>query len=191
MTSRKRLTLSQAACLLENDSENEDSEENDAEDGEDQRDCDSTEETLFAEPSDGEIEMYETESSSSSCERSDDFEQDHGAQAATGHVSPNGIFWCQTVPAIRNLQRNIVRFHQGATYSPRTEMEAFHCFVTEPMLRTSLRYMYTNRRLNAVHKRPLTFPEMKAGITVVIRAGVDHNNLSSLSSLYTDKDSRP
>ena len=32
---------------------------------------------------------------------------------------------------------------------------------------------------------------MKAGIAVVIRADVDHNNMSSLSSLYTEKDSRP
>jgi len=51
--------------------------------------------------------------------------------------------------------------------------------------------LHTNRRLRGVNKKIFSLMELKAVLGVLIRAGADRDNLSSLSSLFDPKDSRP
>jgi hypothetical protein len=105
------------------------------------------------------------------------------------YTSPNGTVWTDQEPPARRLVRNIMNFQQGPRIIPRTEMEAFHLFIDEVILRTIQKY--TNRRMKAIGKRPFSFVEIKACIAVVIRAGADRDNLSHIESLFNMKDSRP
>ena len=140
---------------------------------------------LFEEYSDGELNVIDSDNETSS---SDD-ETSNSAHRYTDHVSPNGFCWSEQRPTAHRLQRNVIDFIPGPTTTPETEIQSFNLFVSEIILRTILRY--TNSRIRALGKKTFSLSEMKACIAVIVRAGADRDNLSSVESLFTPSDSRP
>ena len=148
----------------------------------------------YDDPSDGELEEQNSSGSSNESsiheeEEAESHIDEHHAENQDAVLSPSGIQWRHSTPTMCLLGRNIIRFREGTSANPTTELQAFLFFISEPILRTILQH--TNRRLRAKKKRKMTFRELKAWLGCVIRAGADHDNLSKLSSLFATNDSRP
>ena len=141
---------------------------------------------LFEEYSDGELHVIDSDNETSS---SDDETPNSTHAQYSDNVSPNGFCWSQQRPSFHRLQRNNIDFIPGPTTAPQTEILSFDLFVSEMILRTILRY--TNSRIRALGKKTFSLSEMKACIAVIVRAGADRDNLSSVESLFTARDSRP
>ena len=143
---------------------------------------------IFGEHSDDGELFVENENSSNESFSSSEDETIENGQARTDYISPNGFSWTPNRPTPHRLQRNITDFIPGPTVTHETEIQCFESFVSEVILRTILRH--TNSRVRALGKKPFTFTE-RACISVIIRAGADRDNLSSVESLYRPNDSRP
>jgi hypothetical protein len=141
--------------------------------------------------SDGEVEVVNSDSSDTISESSDEESNnsEENIQNPLQYICPNGIVWQNEIPPPRRLARNIMNIRPGHRIIPLSSLDAFMLFVDEVLLRTALRY--TNRRMRAVGKHPFSFREMKAGIAIIIRAGADRDNLSTVESLFHPNDSRP
>lgn len=139
--------------------------------------------------SDGELQIEEESDETDVSSVSAESDSDTSSLDLVQHVSPSGILWDANPPPLRRLNRNIVDFRSGPRIVPRSEYEAFSLFIDEIILRTIQRY--TNRRMRARGKLPFTFNEVKAAIGIIIRAGADRDNMSSVESLFNPKDSRP
>jgi hypothetical protein len=170
----------------ENSDESDEAEKASNDDSDDQDAFDNSD----ADVSDGELEVVESSSegsSKSSSEVSSDDESNHEQDGL--YTAPSGVVWRDDVPPPRRLARNIINFRSGARVIPRSECDAFSLFVDEVMLKNIQRY--TNRRMRAVGKFPFSYSEMKAAVAIIIRAGADRDNLSTIQSLFHPKDSRP
>ena len=193
MSPVKRMTLRQAVDYFRTVEDS--SDESDSDPNEHDHQCtpagdeETYRDTNNGEDSDGDVFVLDdnNDESDTTSDGSDDSENEQ--QLGRHYVSPNGIEWMETRPAPRRLHRNITNFVPGATIIPRNELESFLLLMDESILRTIL--LHTNRRLRGLKRKCFTFCELKAAIAIMIRAGTDKDNLSCLSSLFNEKDSRP
>ena len=193
MSPVKRMTLRQAVDYFRTVEDS--SDESDSDPNEHDHQCtpagdeETYRDTNNGEDSDGDVFVLDdnNDESDTTSDGSDDSENEQ--QLGRHYVSPNDIEWMETRPAPRRLHRNITNFVPGATIIPRNELESFLLLMDESILRTIL--LHTNRRLRGLKRKCFTFCELKAAIAIMITAGTDKDNLSCLSSLFNEKDSRP
>ena len=207
MESRRRRTYLQACDLLRIANEIAEDNDRDIFDDDDQDDapeesdhCELEEENLSSEfpviDDEGDIEACEEESSDSENEDSDSFdsnEEDHETDIVCGDIKYRRNPYSSDTRA-----RNILTEKPRALCSPASEMESFLLFFDEDLIRHILRY--TNRKVSDVrhdHKpapyymKHFTYDELLACFAIIIRAGVDRDNMSDLQDLWSKIDSRP
>ena len=198
--SRRKLTLQEIQNIIAQWSDNDESNEEECDENfipptphGDSAECD---ENLprsedIEEESDGEIFVESTSDQSSESEDGSDDEvtEADDNDIPTVHTSPNGISWSDQPFPVRLLNRNIIRFSPGPTLTPSSEKNSFLLFFDEEMI--SQIHLYTNKRMTALRKKPFSYDEIHAALGIIIRAGADRDNLSSLNSLFDPKDSRP
>ena len=199
MLPRKKLTLKEMQDIVNEWSEDDDEEGSDvpSADGDNVREEPAGISALESEAeSDGEIviECADGSDVSDFSESYDDERSSDGGETDDSsiphiHCSPSGILWSEEPFPVRLMNRNIVRFSQGPTFTPATEKDSFFLFFDEEMI--SQLHLHTNKRMKALHKTPFSFDEIHAALGIIIRAGSDRDNLSSLKSLFDPKDSRP
>lgn len=100
----------------------------------------------------------------------------------------------------RRRERNIVTESAANLSHPQNEREAFQLFINESMIRTIQRH--TNRKAadcrrarnptrRRSHHSDFSYDEICAGIALVLRAGCDRDNLTSLDDLWSSIEGRP
>ena len=196
MLPRKKLTLKEIQNIVNEWSEDDDEDESDvpSANGDSVRDESAGTSASESEAeSDGEI-VIECSNESDAFESDEDegsFDGDETDDSSSAHIhcSPSGVLWCEEPFPVRLMNRNIVRFSKGPTFTPTTEKDSFFLFFDEEMI--SQLHLHTNKRMKAVHKTSFSFDEIHAALGIIIRAGSDRDNLSSLKSLFNSKDSRP
>lgn len=140
------------------------------------------------------IEVFSESSSSESSEDSDE-EQAAARPAVDVLANPAGIILSrrELPPALR--RRNILNQRPRALINIGNELAAFLLFHTMNMVTLILRA--TNRKvrdINRTIRRPIrqfTENEFLAAIAILLRAGVDRDNLSDINNLWNPVDSRP
>lgn len=146
----------------------------------------------------GDIDVFEEEEQSDDGEDSDeDNVNDNPHQFANDLLSPSGIRYSidEIQPALR--RRNVLRQRPRALSNPQTELQAFSLFHTNDIVLHILRE--TNRKVQQVNRenngqtaiKRFNESELHACLAVVLRAGVDRDNMSDLSRLWNPTDSRP
>ena len=104
-------------------------------------------------------EISDDEFVENECESEDSVDTDESDEENGNLISPSGMTWHSTVPPVRNLGRNIIRFRSGATANPSDELHAFSLFLNETILRTipilTNRRLRTRNRANMAHREPI------------------------------------
>jgi hypothetical protein len=104
------------------------------------------------------------------------------------------IYSLNTIPAALR-RRNILTQRPRTLANPTIEVNSFKLFHTQEM--TSLIMRETNRKVRAINKQGLrkiasfTENEILAALSILLRAGVDRDNYTSLNQLWKPSDSRP
>ena len=109
----------------------------------------------------------------------------------------NGIQY-STQPLLPRLQRrNILTQQQAVLANPQSPEEAFLLFYSEDMLRITLRE--TNRKAVALRRqchlsvtsvtKNFSFDELQAHYGIIVRAGLDRDNFTSVDRLWNPSDS--
>ena len=105
-------------------------------------------------------------------------------------VSPSGISYTSQPMTARRRQRNIITEAPRAIAQPQSEKESFECLVSEKIFRTLL--LHTNRKLRETQRNlhQIRYPtskfsmdELKASITIMLRAECDRDNFTDLRDL--------
>lgn len=145
------------------------------------------------EPQLPDIEVFEEDSSSE--------ESDHGDELEANDVirSPNGVEYREQGFEQRLRRRNLLTQAPRVLGNPENEREAFLLFYTPDIILLILRE--TNRKARDVRRehnmrltsvtRNFTQEELEAGFAIIIRAGLDRDNFTSLDELWDPIDSRP
>ena len=90
-----------------------------------------------------------------------------------------------------------MRDRPRTTATPASEKDSFFLFHTEEMLSIVIRE--TNRKVQQLNRsidnstkiRLFNRDEVSAGIAILLRAGVDHDNMTNIEHLWSPSDSRP
>ena len=93
--------------------------------------------------------------------------------------------------------RNILTQSSKVIANPRSEIESFELFLSEDILRTVL--MNTNRKAREIRRNlsrlqpfnSISMDRLKAGLTIVLRAGSDRDNFTELDNLWQPEDCKP
>lgn len=157
--------------------------------------------TMHFEPEDGIVDDYEGDidvvSEHSSSEDSDD-ENDANFREQTSDMEANGIHYSREPFENRRRQRNIVEDGPRNLAHPRSALEAFHLFFTPEMTREILRH--TNRKACDVRRESqivrgfmsnFTYDEICACIGIILRAGLDRDNMTDIGDLWNAVEGRP
>jgi hypothetical protein len=118
------------------------------------------------------------------------------AKATVGELeNASGIIYSlNTIPAALR-RRNSLTQRPHTLANPTIEVNSLKLFHTQEM--TSLIMRETNRKVRAINKQGLrkiasfTENEILAALSILLRAGVDRDNYTSLNQLWKPSDSRP
>lgn len=141
------------------------------------------------EPFEGDIDVFS--------ENESDFDEDDSTVRPNVEElqSSSGILFSTTpIPSARR-SRNILRERPRTKATPTCEKESFSLFHTEEILSIVIRE--TNRKVqhlnhnNNTKIRLFNRDEISAGIAVLLRAGVDRDNMTDIEHLWNPLDSRP
>ena len=141
----------------------------------------------------GDIEVVSEQSSSEDSDEDDaNLHEEHLVMEA------NGIQYSREPFENRRRQRNIVEDGPRNLAHPRFPLEAFHLFFTPEMTREIQRH--TNRKACDIRRESkiirgfmnnFTFDEICACIGIILRAGVDRDNMTDVSDLWNATEGRP
>lgn len=136
----------------------------------------------------GDIEILSDEESDTNSEVSDD---------EANEVIANNIVYSNIPFQARRRDRNIVQ-PRNQTAHPQSELEAFNLFLSEPIIREVLRC--TNRKVTDFRRSVpvvrgymthFSYDEICACLGILLRAGLDRDNLTDLPELWNPKEGRP
>ena len=137
----------------------------------------------------GNIEIFEDGSDEEEEEESDD---------EVVYTSSSDVQYSSRPFQHHRRERNILTETSRNLVHPQTEMESFLLFIDEIMLRTLQRH--TNRKAADIRRSSprqynwmsdFTFDEILACLGILLSAGVDRDNFSSLEDLWHPIESRP
>jgi hypothetical protein len=140
------------------------------------------------------IEVYEEDESEN---EDDEYEED--CEFNNGFVDTPIVRYSTTPFPQRLRRRNILTQQSRVLSNPATEKEAFLLFYNIDIVLQVLRE--TNRKAREVRReshllinsvtKEFTHDEIEAGIAIILRAGLDRDNFTSLQRLWDRTDSRP
>ena len=97
----------------------------------------------------------------------------------------------------RRRMRNILTQSSKVIANPGSEIKSFELFLSDDILQTLL--MHTSWKAREIrrtlsrlqHFNTFSTDELKAGLTVILRAGSDRDNITKLDNLWQAEDSKP
>ena len=144
------------------------------------------------------IELYEESGGSSASSSLSSDDEEDGADAGDTLQTPVATYSSRPFPQ-RLRRRNILTQEARTSANPSSEKEAFMLFYDIDIILQILRE--TNRKVRDVRRecrlpvnsvtKEFTEIELEAGIAIILRAGLDRDNFTSLESLWDACDSRP
>ena len=170
-------------------------------DEEDMQISEEEEETAPVVDDEGNVEIFEENAADKEDEKdeetvnADDSDTDHEDEECV--LSRKGIeYSTPPIPARRRMQ-NILTQSSKVIANFRIDIESFKLFLSEDILRTVL--MHTNSKAREIRRtlsrlqpfKTFSMDELKAGLSIILRAGSDRDNFTELDNLWQPEDSKP